>query len=853
MAVSLNRKIFVGFTAVLVVLGLICGVTIVDVTDIALQSPLAAQSRELLAGLERLWRLSATADAAVHRYVLTGDPEALRAFRGSRMEIQENLVSLRQVANEDTSQPLRLTALETAVKARLAAADEVLAMSAGANRQAAQTALAKNGPLLDESVRTPIKRMITVERTALARKVGRTAVIWFLTMAGIVLACMISMFAVAWAGLLIRREVRQRDALEQEEREAKALLERVMDGCGAAVYAKDREGRILTVNRYAASLFGRNPAALIGHTVAEVFPQEVASVLEENNRKVIESGTPMEFEELVPGDGGMRTFFSIEYPLFDKTGAVSGFCGVSTDITARKQTEAALAAAKEAAEQASQFKDQFLSTMSHELRTPLNAVLGFSEMLTEQRYGPLNERQADYVQLIHNAGQHLLRLINDILDLSKIEAGRLDLVLEDLLLDHIAGDVLSSLKPLADKKSINLTRSCPSDVTVRADSTRLQQVLTNLVANAIKFSPEGSGVSIIAARQGAWVRIDVVDNGPGIPFDEQKLIFDSFYRAKQSRSREGAGLGLAITKKLVETHGGEFSLESEPGRGSRFFFTLPSGKPTPEPIPWPCQATSERGTILVVEDDEATAVLIERQLQSEGYGVYWCEDPRRAVDVAAQMLPSAITLDVIMKPITGWEVLAQLKAGSSTADIPVILMSVIDQRPVAALLGAYDYLVKPVEKAALLSSLSRCLGKRELRSDPVPLLVVDDDRAVRETIQRLLADLNYTVRVAEDGAQAEAAIASKRPEIVVLDLMLPDADGFELLERWRANPHTATMDILVLTSKDLSAVEAQWLGEKADGLFTKSAVWRGSLVEVLGQSIVNAAERRHREATTSVG
>jgi len=226
-------------------------------------------------------------------------------------------------------------------------------------------------------------------------------------------------------------------------------------------------------------------------------------------------------------------------------------------------------------ERASHFKDEFLSTMSHELRTPLNVVIGFSELLADALYGPLSDRQRDCIDKIHTAGLHLLRLTNDVLDIAKIEAGHLDLVLADVTVESLVNDVLSLLKSLADKKSITLISSCPMGVVVRADATRLQQILTNLIGNAIKFTPDGGRVGVAVHRQEASVRIEVRDTGPGIPAAEQKLIFESFYRADQLKHREGAGLGLAIVRRLVEAHKGELGLESEAGKGSCFFFSLP--------------------------------------------------------------------------------------------------------------------------------------------------------------------------------------------------------------------------------------------------------------------------------------
>jgi signal transduction histidine kinase/chemotaxis response regulator CheB len=488
-------------------------------------------------------------------------------------------------------------------------------------------------------------------------------------------------------------------------------------------------------------------------------------------------------------------------------------------------------------ERASQFKDEFLSTMSHELRTPLNAVLGFSELLVQERYGPLNDKQSSYVKNIHSAGQHLLRLINDILDLSKIEAGRLDLAPEDVPLGLLAGDVLSSLKPLADKKSITLSCASAPGLTVRADATRLQQILTNLVGNAIKFTPDGGQVAVSATEQDSFVRTEVSDNGPGIPPDDQKRIFESFYRGGQTRHREGAGLGLAIAKRLVEAHKGEFGLESEVGKGSRFFFTLPISVPVRSAQRAVVGDGRDGGTILVVEDDETAALLIESQLAEDGYRVHWCEDPRRAVDLAAQLQPTAITLDILMKPVTGWEVLGRLKEDSRTAGIPVILLTVLDQREVGALLGADDYLLKPVDKYSLLNSLDRCIA-RYRPAGPLNVLVVDDDLAVRETICESLRGSGYAVTSVADGLEAQAAVAESLPSIVILDLQMPNLDGFELLARWRADARTASLPVLVLTGKDLSQAETELLRRQADGVFSKSQTWHTSLLDALRHVVV---------------
>jgi len=321
--------------------------------------------------------------------------------------------------------------------------------------------------------------------------------------------------------------------------------------------------------------------------------------------------------------------------------------------------------AKEELERSSKFKDQFLSTMSHELRTPLNAVLGFSELLTEERYGPLNERQQRYVKHIHTGGKHLLRLINDILDLSKIEAGRLELTIENVPVPTSFAEVVDIMRSLADKKSQTLLQEAPSGLSVRADPTRFKQVLMNLIGNAIKFTPEGGAIRLLAHRLDEGVRVEVRDSGPGIPVEEQQRIFEAFYRLGETdKKTEGTGLGLAITRRLVELHGGTLGLESQPGSGSCFFFTLPVADAVVKPdVPASRREirTPEFPRILVIEDDRAAALLLQSHLISAGYDVVLCDQPGRALEMAAELQPSAVTMDIIMRPVNGWELLSSFK------------------------------------------------------------------------------------------------------------------------------------------------------------------------------------------------
>jgi signal transduction histidine kinase/DNA-binding response OmpR family regulator len=514
---------------------------------------------------------------------------------------------------------------------------------------------------------------------------------------------------------------------------------------------------------------------------------------------------------------------------------------VTNEIRKRRRVEAALIRAKDDAERASKFKDRFLSTMSHELRTPLNAVMGFSDLLADKRYGELNERQQRYVSHINTGGKHLLKLINDILDLSKIEAGRLELSFEDLSVETIFGEVVSALRPLAEKHTHTLSSHAKPGLSVHADATRFKQVLMNLVGNAVKFTPEGGRIDLEAQQVEREVQVKVRDNGPGIPAEEQKRIFEAFYRLQKSgEGVEGTGLGLAITESLVKLQGGSLGIESEPGRGSCFYFSLPLAKGVREARPRVANGARKPAsppTILIIEDDRMASHLLEAQLTSSGYEVVSCDQPERALEIAAALQPQAITLDLLMKPTSGWEILLQLKHDPRTAGIPVIVVTIVDQPTTGAAIGADDYLVKPVDKATLLAAVSRCLEGREGSSTSRPILVVEDDAPTREMIAELLKTKGYAVATAADGASARAQVASSLPALVILDLVMPKVGGFELLAEWRAKPRTSELPIFVLTSKELTQQEKAYLRANTQSLFHKQESWQDALLKQLQRAV----------------
>jgi PAS domain S-box-containing protein len=654
----------------------------------------------------------------------------------------------------------------------------------------------------------------------------------------------ITSHAISYSGrsarLVVATDISKRrqaeEALRQSEERFRLLVSGVKD---YAIFMLDPGGRVAGWNAGAERIKGYKADEILGQHFSRFYTSEdLAQGKPAKELQVAASEGRVEDEGWRVRKDGSRFWANVVITaLLDEKGNLLGFTKITRDVTEQKLAAAALLRAKEEAERSNKFKDQFLSTMSHELRTPLNAVVGFSDLLSEEQYGPLNDRQKRYVNHIHNGGHHLLRLINDILDLSRIEAGRLQLSIESVPVGTTIAYAVDTLKPLADKKRHTLIQHACVDLCVRADSTRLRQVLMNLLGNAIKFTPEGGRIELGAQRLGDVVRVEVRDSGPGIPMEERQRIFEAFYRIGQTdKVAEGTGLGLAITRRLVELQGGHLGIDSESGSGSTFFFTLPFVAPIQkqDSKPGTPKASSEPpARILVVEDDSAAAHLLESQLLSAGYEVVLCDKPDRAVEMAAELQPSAVTMDIIMKPVSGWRLLPTLKTDSRTAAIPVIVVTIVDEPGAGALLGADDYIVKPVEKSVLLAAVERCLNHRGRTGRVGRILVVEDDAPTREFIAELLSKHGYTVDTAADGRGARSQVATALPELVVLDLILPYVSGFELLAEWRADARTTDLPVFILTSKDLRPDEIDYLRANTRALFRKQEPWQESLIKQL--------------------
>lgn len=509
-------------------------------------------------------------------------------------------------------------------------------------------------------------------------------------------------------------------------------------------------------------------------------------------------------------------------------------------------------------EAASQHKSQFLANMSHELRTPLNAIIGVSEMLLEDAHDLKREDEIEPLDRVLRAGRHLLELINDILDLSKIEAGKMELHLESFPLAPLIEDVAKTIQPLADKSGNALAVSCPPDIgTICADQTRVRQALLNLVSNANKFTERGKVTITVQRATGRgreWITMAVTDTGIGMTPEQMSRLFHEFVQADSSTTRRfgGTGLGLAISRRFCQMMGGDIGVESEAGRGSTFTIRLPAevgmAQPAPAarhaPVSRMSSPSADSPDVLIVDDDPVVRDVTERFLAREGFSVATAEGGREGLRLARDLHPAAITLDVMMPDIDGWTVLAALKGDPELSDIAVILMTIVDEKNRGYSLGAADYMVKPVDRERLGAVLRGIVNSGSRR-----VLVVDDDEFVRRGIAQAVERNGWKASEAEDGRQGLARLAGNVPDVIVLDLMMPEMDGFEFLEELRRHPEWRGIPVVVVTSKDLTEEDHRRLNGGVERILQKDAPTRDEMLREVSATLARCVGRGRARRT----
>jgi signal transduction histidine kinase/DNA-binding response OmpR family regulator len=492
-------------------------------------------------------------------------------------------------------------------------------------------------------------------------------------------------------------------------------------------------------------------------------------------------------------------------------------------------------------EAASRYKSEFLASMSHELRTPLNAIIGYSEMLEEEAGDLGQEAFVPDLEKIHGAGKHLLSLINNVLDLSKIEAGKMDLYLENFEIASTIQEVVATVKPLVEKNGNSLEVHCADGLgAMRADLTKVRQTLFNLLSNACKFTERGT-VTLWAGREsvngGEWISFSVSDTGIGMSPEQTSKLFQAFTQADTSTTRRygGTGLGLAISRKFCQMMGGDIMVASTLGEGSRFTVRLPAIVVEPEAVSLShAKGTAAAAppalegapTVLVIDDDPTVHDLMQRFLNKEGLVMIAAKSGEEGIRLARELRPTVITLDVLMPGMDGWAILTALKADPVSSDIPVIMVSIVDEKHMGYALGAADYLTKPID----WERLSALLERYQCARPPCPVLIVEDDAALREMLRRRLEKEGWKTVEAGNGREALERMVGSQPELILLDLMMPEMDGFQFLEEVRKHEAWRSIPVIVVTAKELTAEDRQRLNGSVERILQKGAYSREELL-----------------------
>jgi len=649
----------------------------------------------------------------------------------------------------------------------------------------------------------------------------------------------------------ILRDITERVAMQEKTREQAAFQAALLDAVPNPIFVKDQNLRYTAFNRAYEEAFGMRREDYIGKTVREAeYLHEGHEEYHQADGELIERGgfTREEYTARFADERDHDVlYWRRTFDLGD--GNPGGMMGILIDISDRKEMEREMEIAREQAESANETKSAFLANMSHELRTPMNAIIGYAEMLKEDAEDDENDEIIPDLDHIITAGKHLLQLINDVLDISKIEAGRMDLYLEDFDIATMISDAASTVTTLVEKNNNLLDIQVEENLgSMHADLTKVRQIVFNLVSNAAKFTSDGKvGIEASAVDKGgqSFIRLAVTDTGIGIPEEKLEHIFEEFSQADNSTTRNygGTGLGLALVRKFARMMGGDIRVESTAGEGSTFILEVPArvvetgnSSSMLKTIDAAIETSASLGKILVIDDDPTARQLLTRALEGQGYQVTTAESGDQGVALAKSEKPALITCDILMPNVDGWEVLQLLKDDPDTASIPVVMVSMVDDGKKGAALGAVEHLRKPVDRERLREIVARYVktaGK---------VMIVEDDPATQKTITKALGSMSIEALLANNGQEALDTLANQWPDLILLDLMMPVMDGYEFLSHFRKLEGSDKTPVIIVTAKDLSLKEREELASCVTGIFTKEENYVEDLIESIG-ALVGKSER----------
>jgi len=852
MRLSAAEKVNLGFAVALFL------VVTVGIASVASIGRFARIHEEMTASHNALTKLESTltdlgvAESAQRGYVITGDETYLGPLNSSIATAFGRIGELRATTVPGSAYASQLGELARLAQNRVDVINEVI----GARREAGQDSAARivargHGRAVMDSIhfiaqdmeRTESQRLLDVS----ARADSRARLAYLIIIVGSLFAFLV----VLAAGLVIRRDYTERRRAEHALRESETLLSQFMENLPIGVIVIDAQWQPRFANNAAVDILG--PSVLVDtgerplplFRVAEQRPYPAADT--PLARALAGETSTIDDAEVHLQHRSVPLQVSAA-PIYDASGRIAYVIAAFSDITERRRTEEQLRTAKDAAEAASRTKSDFLARMSHELRTPLNSVIGFANILLKNKAGNLREQDTAYLDRILENGKHLLLLINDILDLSKIEAGKIQIEKGTVDVRELITNIVSHFEGQPKSATVHMRTILPTDVEpVFTDSARMRQILTNLISNAVKFTEQGTVTVTVEVAAGSKRvgRIRVQDTGIGIADDRLDAIFDAFEQAESSTSRKygGTGLGLPISRALCELLGYKLGVRSRVGFGTEFVIDLLPGEALESNaavLGGPGRVTSSDRLVLIVDDESDSRVLLSHYVEEFGCRAVATHSASNALQLARELKPDLITLDLMMPELNGWDALAALKADPEVADIPVIIVSIIAHESRGSLLGALDLIQKPVDRDKLYAVLRRNLGSPHSR-----VLIVEDSSDSRRLLSEMLEGIVAEVRTATNGKEALALLREFEPDLVITDLLMPVMDGMTFLEVFRGTPRFAHVPVIVVSAKDISIDERERLNRHTAAVLRKGNALEADLRRMLGSIL------KHDELTGS--